>query len=82
MPWVSSPSLFSPSSPSSHTPQTTNTHNSRAEEDGEALVETHSAHARIGTALDRADALLRRLKVSKEEREGAGFDCLIFCLLV
>ena len=34
-----------------------------SEEDGAALVETHSAHTRIGSALDRADALLRRLKV-------------------
>lgn len=35
----------------------------KTEEDGAALVETHSAHTRIGSALDRADALLRRLKV-------------------
>jgi hypothetical protein len=45
-------------------------------------VETHSAHARIGTALDRADALLRRLKVSKEERKGRDSICLFVCLFV
>lgn len=32
------------------------------DEDGQALTHTHQAHTAIGSALDRADALLKKLK--------------------